>query len=94
VKFIHPQDLKRSSLQNNFTLQGTAGILNLIDSKKFYCITEVRASGAWSCNYINSKGESFNRNGSGNLQYTVPWSAEAFNFTGILEVSGFFMEVG
>ncbi|MBE7411402.1 MAG: hypothetical protein HS129_04945 [Leptospiraceae bacterium] len=94
MKFVHPNDQERGEIQNNFTLQGSGGALVLNDRDKLYLITEVRASGAWSCNYTNSKGESYTRNGSGNTLLHPPWSAEILVFSGILEVSGYFMEVG
>lgn len=96
-RFIQRQDIDRAKCSNHFTLQGSAGALVLQDPNRIYAITEVRAAGAWSCTFSNSDpdGLVYTRNGSGSGQFNpVPWVGEVFNFTGIQEVSGFWIPAG
>ena len=84
-------DLERAKVSNTFTEQAVAGAVNLSNPKRIYCITEVRSGGAWSVSYVNN-GNQYTRNGSGSIHYYFPISSESLQFTGVTEVSGFFLE--
>lgn len=96
-KMIQAQDVARAPFSNAFTLQDNAGAVVLNDPERVYAITEVRASGAWTASYSNSDrdGEVYTRNGSGNSQFTpIPWVAEDVSFSGVDEVSGYWIPAG
>ncbi len=95
-RFIQAQDVARAQFANHFTEPHSGGAVNLVDEKKIFAITEVRAGGAWSCVYFNSdkEGREFTRNGSGNASFFIPWVAETMRFTGVTEVSGYWIPAG
>lgn len=70
-----------------------AGTVSLQDPKKIYVILEVRAAGAWSVAYRNSdsKAGPYTRNGSGNAVFPQEFICERAQFTGVTEVSGYWI---
>jgi len=73
-----------------------AGVVNLSAPKKMYVILEVRAAGAWSLTYRNSDTQAppYTRNGSGNALFPQEFVCEQAVFTGVTEVSGYWIEAG
>ncbi|TGK79268.1 hypothetical protein EHQ23_19645 [Leptospira bourretii] len=96
-KFLAAQDIARAPYANHFTELHDTNVVNLNDPQKIYVITEVRSGGAWTCEYTNSSadGEVYTRNGSG-IQTFFPkaFVGENLKFTGVTEVSGFFIPAG
>lgn len=95
-RFIQAQDVARAPYANHFTVPHSGGAVTLINDKKIFAITEVRSAGAWSCIYFNSdeEGIEYTRNGNGNASFFIPWVAEHLRFTGVTEVSGYWIPAG
>ncbi|MCT8335761.1 hypothetical protein NUH30_18895 [Leptospira sp. 85282-16] len=96
-KFLAAQDIARAPYANHFTEPHDATIVTLNDPEKIYVITEVRSSGAWTCEYTNSSadGKVYSRNGNG-IQSFIPkaFTAENLKFVGVTEVSGYYIPAG
>lgn len=96
-KFLALQDIARAPYANHFTELHDTNVVNLNDPLKIFVITEVRAGGAWTCEFTNSSadGKIYIRNGNG-IQSFVPQAfvGESLKFTGVTEVSGYFIPAG
>jgi hypothetical protein len=87
-KIFNAIDAQQAKLRNQFTQAHTANAVNLIEDNKVYCVTEVRASGAWTVSV-----DGVTRNGSGNTQFFNPIAGDTLRFAGVTEVSGYFINV-
>lgn len=85
-------DFHRLRFQNQFTLSGSV-ILNSPDRQ--YFLTHVQASGPWTIhakgNNADSEMSEYDRKGTGDFQFFIPLCASEFSFTGVNEVSGFWI---
>ncbi|TGK41216.1 hypothetical protein [Leptospira andrefontaineae] len=92
MKSLTFQDLARLQLQNQFNIPGS---VELNDPKKLYFITAIHATGAWTIlgSTLNQdpKFRPFTKNGTGPIQFLFPLCLEEASFSGILEVTGFFI---
>ncbi|TGM04869.1 hypothetical protein EHQ76_07445 [Leptospira barantonii] len=92
LKSLTFQDFSRLEFQNQFTVPGNT-ILNAND--RLYFITEVTSPGAWT---IHAKGNNadqnlrnYDRRGTGDKQFFRPICASEVSFSGVTEVSGFWI---
>ncbi|TGM99693.1 hypothetical protein [Leptospira yasudae] len=85
-------DFQRLKFQNQFTVPGTS-ILNSSDRQ--YFLTHIHASGPWTIHIKGNNADSemsvYDRKGSGDLQFFLPLCASEVSFTGVSEVSGFWI---
>lgn len=93
-KLVNFQEHELAKVQNHFTQQGEAGVVSLADEQLYFAILEVRAAGAWTCIYNNldPNRDVSTRNGNGDLSFAVPWIVNTANFTGVEEISGYYVK--
>ncbi|PNV74384.1 hypothetical protein BES34_014295 [Leptospira inadai serovar Lyme] len=93
MKSISLQDLARLQFQNQFTVPGTE-VLN--DPDKLYFITAIEATGPWTISIKSEnqdeKFRTFTRTGKGPEQFFLPVCVDEATFTGVSEVSGFYLK--
>ncbi|EMJ62100.1 MULTISPECIES: hypothetical protein [Leptospira] len=91
-KSITLQDIGRIQYQNQFTVLGTE---SLNDSGRLYYITNIHALGDWTIsvkgNNADQKLTNYSRSGTGDFQFFLPLCVSEVSFSGVIEVSGFWV---
>lgn len=88
MKSYSLQDVNVSAVRNQFTQQN-GNPLN--DPNRIYFVTSIRGTN-WTMN-VKNNGNQYTRSGSTDMQFYVPVVANVIVFTGITEVSGFYIEL-